>query len=51
MEIVDKFYGPWNIFRPLDICNLGRFVNSVVILVYYFPILVCCTKKNLATPV
>jgi hypothetical protein len=37
----------WSILRPIGIFY-GHFVHFVVVW-YIFPVLVCCTKKNLAT--
>jgi hypothetical protein len=47
MENIDKFYYHLIYLRPIDIFY-GHLVYFVVIW-YIFPMLVCCTKKNLAT--
>jgi hypothetical protein len=41
------FYGHLVFLEPLGIFN-GNFVDFMV-LWFIFPVLVCCTKKNLAT--
>jgi hypothetical protein len=47
-KILVYFIAIWNIFRPLGIGILWPFGHFVVIW-YDLPILVNCTKKNLAT--
>jgi hypothetical protein len=46
-KILVKFMTIWSYLRPFGIFR-GNLVNFIVIW-YIFPILVCCTKKNLAT--
>jgi hypothetical protein len=47
MEDVGKFMDIWSILQPFVIFY-GHLVYFVVSW-YIFPVLVCCTKKNLAT--
>jgi hypothetical protein len=49
IEDVGLFLAIWSILRPSGIfCGFlfGIFYGE---LVYFFPVLVCCTKRNLAT--
>jgi hypothetical protein len=47
MENVGIFMTIWSILRPIGIFY-GHLVYFLVVW-YIFPVLVCCTKKNLAT--
>jgi hypothetical protein len=49
IEVFSIFIAVLSILRPNGIFY-GRLVHFVVIW-YIFPVLVCCTEKNLATPV